>query len=378
MKKKILLLTMMLSVSVLAGCKDGGEKNATEQMQNEVAQDETGLAAETEESEQTETEQPESEQIETGQAESEKTETETEDTQKSEKHAKQEPAAGEFSFADVADREFYFSSGAGGWYTVLYIHEDGTFEGHYQDSDMGVTDTEYPNGTMFFSEFTGAFTEPEKIDDTTYVFEIASIEYPCGFGEEVKDGVLYDYGTAYGLDGAKELYMYLPGTKVWELPEGFLSWVDYYYVDSLDGTELPYYGLYNVAMEEGFSSHIVLTSVEDAALTIQIAEENVAELEKKLEGTLSQPEMNEISYQIYKEWDDALNDIWGILKSELNEETMAALTIEEREWITQKEEAVKKAGEENGGGSLQPLLENDTAAEMTKERVYELFEYLKK
>ena len=33
-----------------------------------------------------------------------------------------------FSFADVADREFYFSSGAGGWYTVLYIHEDGSFE----------------------------------------------------------------------------------------------------------------------------------------------------------------------------------------------------------------------------------------------------------
>jgi len=41
-----------------------------------------------------------------------------------------------FSFADVANLEFYFSSGAGAWRTVLYIHEDGSFDGEYLDSDL--------------------------------------------------------------------------------------------------------------------------------------------------------------------------------------------------------------------------------------------------
>ena len=33
---------------------------------------------------------------------------------------------------------FYFSSGAGGWATELKVYADGTFEGHYYDSDMGI------------------------------------------------------------------------------------------------------------------------------------------------------------------------------------------------------------------------------------------------
>ena len=64
-----------------------------------------------------------------------------------------------FSFADVADREFYFSSGAGAWYTVLYIHEDGSFDGHYEDTNLGDMGDNY-NGTIYYSDFTGQFTEP--------------------------------------------------------------------------------------------------------------------------------------------------------------------------------------------------------------------------
>jgi len=65
-----------------------------------------------------------------------------------------------FSFEEVADREFYFSSGAGGWYTVLHIHGDGSFDGHYQDMDMGDSGSEYPEGTLYSSDFSGRFTEP--------------------------------------------------------------------------------------------------------------------------------------------------------------------------------------------------------------------------
>lgn len=44
----------------------------------------------------------------------------------------------------------------------------------------------------------------------------------------------------------------------------------------------------------------------------------------------------------------------------------------ERDWIASKDAEVLAAGLENEGGSLQPLLEATTAAELTKARVYEL------
>ena len=56
---------------------------------------------------------------------------------------------------------------------------------------------------------------------------------------------------------------------------------------------------------------------------------------------------------------------------------MEQLTKEERQWIKKKEQAVKEAGKEAEGGSLQPLLENTEAAQLTRERVYELADILK-
>ena len=48
-----------------------------------------------------------------------------------------EPAG--FTFADVDNFSFVFSSGAGAWFTQLDMHADGSFEGQYHDSDMGLT-----------------------------------------------------------------------------------------------------------------------------------------------------------------------------------------------------------------------------------------------
>ena len=40
-------------------------------------------------------------------------------------------------FQQIAGRDFWFTSGAGGWRTVMTINEDGTFSGKFTDSDMG-------------------------------------------------------------------------------------------------------------------------------------------------------------------------------------------------------------------------------------------------
>ena len=285
---------------------------------------------------------------------------------------------GGFSFADVAGLEFYFSSGAGGWYTVLHIHEDGSFDGHFQDSDLGVTGEGYPNGTIFCSDFYGTFTEPEKIDETTYVFQIAAIEYPLGFGEEMKDGYYFDYGTAYGLDDAEDLYMYLPGAKLADLPEEYRGWVGYYYLENTTETELPFYGLYNVKEGEGFSSYdYAAADARGRAVGAWFnADLKSIELKEELQNAQTQAEMNQISYELYTTWDEALNTIWGILKENLDEESMRRLTEEERNWIAEKEAAMQEAGAEYEGGSMYSMVVNLKAAELTEERVKELLDYL--
>lgn len=281
-------------------------------------------------------------------------------------------------FADVAGWEFYFSSGAGAWYTALDIHADGTFDGHYQDADMGDTGEGYSNGTLYYCDFSGKFTEPVKVNETTYVFQLASIKYPYGIGEEINtdEQIHYIYTEAYGLDGAKDLYLYLPESRVADLPEDYVNWVHW----DVQGDTLGFYGLYNEAQGEGFSSNLYAeyASVYDRiAAEIAATEEQAAELNAELQKAATQADMNEISGQLYQVWDDTLNEIWGIMKTNLNPELMDQLTLEERTWITGKEAAIKEAGSEYEGGSMQSMVMNNKAAELTRERAYELAEYAK-
>ena len=322
-----------------------------------------------------------------------------------------------FSFADVADREFFFSSGAGGWSTVLYIDEDGTFEGNFHDSDMGSTGEGYPNGTLYFCDFKGSFTEPEKVNDYTYKFRLKEISFADEVGkEENNDGIRYIYSDAYGLDDSEYFFMYLPGTPLAELSEEFLRWIGYHNgMEGTTDTELPFYALYNVEQEYGFydysqensddvgsgneeenpngmssdsgeenssgtssDSGKISDAKELAEASLRGAKTRADVLEEKLEsGYLSQIEMNQTSYKIYTIWDDQLNYIWKLMKENLPEDQMKDILTKQRAWIKEKEQKVKEAGAECEGGSLQPLLENTEAAELTRERAYELLDYFK-
>ena len=80
----------------------------------------------------------------------------------------------EFSFQDISDYVFSFSSGAGAWSTELRIHADGTFKGHYQDADMGDAGEGYAGGTLYVCDFTGKFGGLEKVDDVTWKMKLES------------------------------------------------------------------------------------------------------------------------------------------------------------------------------------------------------------
>lgn len=159
------------------------------------------------------------------------------------------------SFSDLSEYSFYFSSGAGGWGTGMEIYEDGSFEGNYHDSDMGDTGESYPNGTVYISNFSGQFSQPEKVNEYTYSMKLEKLNYDNAVGSEIiEDGVLYRYDEAFGVAGGDNFLIYLPGAPLSELPEEFKMWVGYF-DDSAADVELPFYGLYNVNEQCGFSSY---------------------------------------------------------------------------------------------------------------------------
>lgn len=140
--------------------------------------------------------------------------------------------------------------------------------------------------------------------------------------------------------------------------------------------EIPYTALSEVAEELGLAE-MVSPLKQQAIEEVEAASAEAEAIAYRLDNDpLSQSELNQLSYEMYQIWDDALNVLWGYLKESLSEEEMTALTTEEIAWITEKESAIASVGAEFEGGTMQPYVENTTGADLTKERVYVLLEKL--
>ena len=162
------------------------------------------------------------------------------------------PTADVSNIFEMIPAEFCFSSGAGGWRTIVTINSDGSFVGDYVDYDLGDTGSDYPKGSAYKCNFTGRFTNVTKIDDYTYSMKVVSLEQDGTQGDEyIEDGTRFTIGYPYGFDDADEFMLYLPGKPISELPEEFLGWVRIGYNGE---TSIPagIYGLYNINGKQGF------------------------------------------------------------------------------------------------------------------------------
>lgn len=80
----------------------------------------------------------------------------------------------------------------------------------------------------------------------------------------------------------------------------------------------------------------------------------------------------------HKEWDDELNNIYGILKVQLSPSDMKKLQNEEIQWIKDRDAKAKKDAAEMAGGSMEKVLYEGSLAKSTRERCYELIDkYMK-
>lgn len=83
-------------------------------------------------------------------------------------------------------------------------------------------------------------------------------------------------------------------------------------------------------------------------------------------------EMQEAQGAIYKKWDDALNEIYGVLKNQLSSSEMKSLRDKQRQWIKYRDRTANAEAAAYEGGSFASVQYVITQARLTRERCYEL------
>ena len=229
------VLAATLAAGLLAGCNGERSKSTektkgTTEVSTEVTTEKTEAETETQTTEAASSE----EDTGTTEAEASTTEAQSEDVS---------------SLPGTYPMDMVFSSGAGGWSTTLTLSEDGSFTGAFSDSEMGERDeNDYPNGTVYFCNFSGQFANIKKVNDYTYSMTLDSVVIDKE-AERIEDGIRYKEGEPSGMDSGTEIYFYTPDAPVSDLPDGFLSW---WQTRSTDATTLGCYGIYNKSADAGF------------------------------------------------------------------------------------------------------------------------------
>lgn len=82
--------------------------------------------------------------------------------------------------------------------------------------------------------------------------------------------------------------------------------------------------------------------------------------------------MMEAESETFERWDNALNDIYGVLKTTLSASEMDLLRNEQRDWILFRDHEAETAAAEFKGGSFEMLTLVSVKQQLTKERCYRL------
>ncbi len=129
------------------------------------------------------------------------------------------------SFERLAGLQWEFSSGAGGWSTLLRIAADGSFSGNFHDSEMGEIADDYPNGTVYVCAFTGQMSGLEQVDGHTWRVHVDSVTPEEAPGREtIDDGVRFVTNEPYGIAADDDMRIYLPGSPIEGFTEDMRMW----------------------------------------------------------------------------------------------------------------------------------------------------------
>lgn len=139
------------------------------------------------------------------------------------------PVSATANTADYASisGEYMHTSGVGGWSLQVTIDTDGNFTGSYVNSDYGIRDNAYPNGTISQSEFKGKLSGLSKKNQYTFSAKIIEHTYTSPIGEvKIIDGMRYvNEEVGFGKVGDTVL-IYTSDAPVNKLPQEFIQWIE--------------------------------------------------------------------------------------------------------------------------------------------------------
>lgn len=105
---------------------------------------------------------------------------------------------------------------------------------------------------------------------------------------------------------------------------------------------------------------------------IELDLENLNNTEKTTEDMMNH------ANQRYKQWNDALNEIYSVLEKQLSSDEMKNLQNEEIQWLEKTVSIAKNDSSEMNGGTMESVLYTNSLAQSTKERCYDLVDkYIK-
>ncbi len=176
-------------------------------------------------------------------------------------------------YQDMDGIIFGFLSGVGAWETTLEVAPDGSFSGQFYDANMGEDGEGYKNGTIYECAFTGRFSAPEKVDETSYSAKVEELNYEKernGSDRYIEDDTLHILTNPYGLGLGDDILIYTPDKKVSELSEGFMSWMLWKIPD--DAKELGAISIYNTSGDYVFYPDTYAMSAAEPAPVEESAE----------------------------------------------------------------------------------------------------------
>ena len=151
-------------------------------------------------------------------------------------------------YADFAC-SYLFSSGAGGWSTVMDLNADGTVKGVFTAQERSMTSQDY-KFIQYYSDFSGKCSGIRKVDDYTYTFTVSDIKYSNDPGtEEIMtlngEKTKRVYTIPRGIeDGTNTVYAYTSDAPVDKLPDSFVSGINNMRWSEKDSPTLLYKCLY--------------------------------------------------------------------------------------------------------------------------------------
>lgn len=155
-------------------------------------------------------------------------------------------------FQELKGKKFTLSDG-GDWRTELTFGDNGKFTGTYRDPEPEDAEEEFSRGTVYMCDFSGQFSNAEKVDDWTYEIQLSSIKYENEPGEGwIDSGMRYVCTYPSGMEFVGAAYIYLPGCPTADVPEDLLFWIGAPNGWGKTPATLPCWGLYNAADGYGF------------------------------------------------------------------------------------------------------------------------------